>query len=226
MVDTNSQEDLRPFLDKIMSFIGNLNDSQVLTCDEECKRKQLGERLETNLIRARAMNNDAPKILEEAENAMYRFNNGDERFNALMKQREEVKINKEISKFIRSYLKTQQQMKQIPRIDGKRVNQLNTHLREYVAEQEEQHEKDIVQANIANRLSEYRMNRIDTMKDINYWMFWIIMVLILVMLIYYVGVLKMHNYRNRLLLSLGVLVLIFIVQRYFASISFFLRRIV
>ena len=40
MVDTNSQEDLRPFLDKIMSFIGNLNDSQVLTCDEECKRKQ------------------------------------------------------------------------------------------------------------------------------------------------------------------------------------------
>ena len=155
---------------------------------------------------------------------MYRFNNGDERFNELMKQRELKKINKEISKFIRSYLKIQQQMKQIPRLDGKRINQLNTHIREYVAEQELQHEKNTVQANIANRLSEYRMKRIDTIKDINYWMFWIIMVFILVMLLYYVGVLKMHNHRNRLLLSLGVLVLIFIVQRYFASISFFFRQ--
>ncbi len=224
MGDTDTQEELRPFLDKIMSFISDLSDSQVLKCDEECKRKQLGERLEINLIRARKMNNDAPPLLEEAKNAMYRFNNGDERFNELMKQRELKKINKEISKFIRSYLKIQQQMKQIPRLDGKRINQLNTHIREYVAEQELQHEKNTVQANIANRLSEYRMKRIDTIKDINYWMFWIIMVFILVMLLYYVGVLKMHNHRNRLLLSLGVLVLIFIVQRYFASISFFFRQ--
>ena len=224
MVDTNSQENLRPFLDKIMSFIGNLNDSQVLTCDEECKRKQLGERLETNLIRARAMDNDSSEALEEAEYAMYRFHNGNERFNELKKKEQKVNINKEIKKFIKSYVNIHKQKKRILRIDGKRVNQLNTHLREYVAEQEEQHEKNIVQSNIANRLSEYRMNRIDTMKDINYWMFWIIMVLILVMLIYYVGVLKMHNYRNRLLLSLGVLALIFIVQRYFASISFFFRQ--
>lgn len=224
MVDTNSQENLTLFLKKIMSFISDLSNSQVLTCDEECKRKQLGERLETNLIRARAMDNDSSEALEEAEYAMYRFHNGNERFNELKKKEQKVNINKEIKKFIKSYVNIHKQKKRILRIDGKRVNQLNTHLREYVAEQEEQHEKNIVQSNIANRLSEYRMNRIDTMKDINYWMFWIIMVLILVMLIYYVGVLKMHNYRNRLLLSLGVLALIFIVQRYFASISFFFRQ--
>ena len=73
MGDTDTQEELRPFLDKIMSFISDLSDSQVLKCDEECKRKQLGERLEINLIRARKMNNDAPPLLEEAKKCNVSF---------------------------------------------------------------------------------------------------------------------------------------------------------
>ena len=170
-MSTDEQEELRPFMDKIMSFINTLNKSDAITCNEECQKRRKAEKLEDNLIRARQLKADAPILYQKAVDAMYRFDNGDTAFGDLQRNREKDEIRKKLKTFVQQYKSIQDRLNSMTQLDGSRLQEYNGFLRSYVLQEEERLEERRLKSKVANRLSEFKMERLELLQFINFWAF-------------------------------------------------------
>lgn len=223
-MSTDEQEELRPFMDKIMSFIDTLNKSDAITCNEECQKRRKAEKLEDNLIRARQLKADAPILYQKAVDAMYRFDNGDTAFGDLQRNREKDEIRKKLKTFVQKYKSIQDRLNSMTQLDGSRLQEYNGFLRSYVLQEEERLEERRLKSKVANRLSEFKMERLELLQSINLWAFYIILVFSIVLLLYYRafrGIKAGSIYLYGVLISLFVL---YMFQNQFVNIVFYIRN--
>lgn len=223
-MSTDEQEELRPFMDKIMSFIDTLNKSDAITCNDDCQKRRKAERLEDNLIRARQLKADAPILYQKAVDAMYRFDNGDSAFSELQRKREKEKIKEKLKTFIGKYKSIQDRLDSMTQLDGSRLQEYNGFLRSYVLQEEERLEERRLQSMVANRLSEFKIARLELLQYINSWIFHIILIFSIILLLYYRAFRGIKAGSNTLYGVLIGLFIIYMIQSQFANIVYYIRN--
>lgn len=225
-MSTDQQEELRPFMNKIMSFIDTLNKSDAITCNDECQKRRKAEKLEDNLIRARQLKADAPILYQKAIDAMYRFDNGNSAFGDLQRNREKEKTKERLKIFVKQYKSIQDRLNSMTQLDGSRLQEYNGFLRSYVLQEEERLEERRLKSMVANRLSEFKLARLELLQFINSWTFHIILIFSIVLLLYYRAFRGIKAGSNTLYGVLISLFIIYIIQHHLANILYYIRNYV
>lgn len=223
-MNADEQEKLKPFMNKIMSFIDTLNKSDAITCNSECQKRRKAEKLEDNLIRARQLKTDAPILYQKAVDAMYRFDNGDSAFGDLQRNREKQKIKNKLKTFVQKYKSIQDRLNSMTQLDGSRLQEYNGFLRSYVLQEEERLEERRLQSAVANRMSEFKIARLEFFQFINYWTFYIILFFSIILLLYYRAFRGIKAGSNILYSVLIGLFIVYILQNQFANIMYYIRN--
>lgn len=223
-MNTDEQKKLQPFMNKIMSFIDTLNKSDAINCNAECQKRRKAEKLEHNLIRARQLKTDAPILYEKASDAMYRFNNGDSAFSDLQRDREKQQIKNKLKSFVQQYKSIQDRLNSMTQLDGSRLQEYNGFLRSYVLQEEERLEERRLQSGVANRLSEFKIARLELFQFINYWIFYIILFFSIILLLYYRAFRGIKAGSTILYGVLFGLFIIYILENQFANIMYYIRN--
>ena len=155
---------------------------------------------------------------------MYRFNNGDSAFSDLQRDREKQQIKNKLKSFVQQYKSIQDRLNSMTQLDGSRLQEYNGFLRSYVLQEEERLEERRLQSGVANRLSEFKIARLELIQFINYWIFYIILFFSIILLLYYRAFREIKAGSTILYGVLFGLFMIYILENQFANILYYIRN--
>lgn len=91
-------------INSVGKMIDEVKNSNLLTCDAECRRNQQEDALYNDYLNAKKNVEQAPAILEEAERNFYEYSKGTEQFNKMKEQEYTSQANRNANNIAKDYL--------------------------------------------------------------------------------------------------------------------------